>query len=104
MAHANNDQSHGSTKSYIIGYILSLILTVLPLWFVLTHMMNSTALTIAILTMAGLQFLIQLVFFMHIRESEKPRYNVMAVIFGIIFVITIVAGSVWIMTFNSQVQ
>lgn len=100
----HENSSHGSTKSYIIGYILSIILTILPLWLVLTHMISRTAITTSILTMAGLQFLIQLFFFMHIRESEKPRYNVLAVIFGIIFVITIVAGSIWIMTFNSQVQ
>lgn len=54
--------------------------------------------------MAVLQFFIQLFFFMHIKDGEKPRYNVMALILGIVFVITIVAGSIWIMTFNSQVQ
>lgn len=105
MAHENSGQeSHGNTRSYIFGYILSIILTILPLWLVLGHIMGRTALTVAILIMATLQFLIQLVFFMHIWESERPRYNVIAVIFGVVFVITIVAGSAWIMTFNSQVQ
>lgn len=41
---------------------------------------------------------------MHINEGEKPRYNVMALVLGFVIVITIVAGSVWIMSFNSVVQ
>jgi cytochrome o ubiquinol oxidase operon protein cyoD len=54
--------------------------------------------------MAVLQLFVQLFFFMHIREGEKPRYNVQALILGAVILITIVAGSMWIMTFNSQVQ
>jgi len=100
----NSQPSHGSAKSYIIGYVLSILLTILPLWLVIHHVLSRTSLIVAIMVMAALQFLIQLLFFMHIRESEKPRYNVFAIILGIMFVITIIGGSAWIMTFNSQVQ
>ncbi|SEN60656.1 cytochrome o ubiquinol oxidase subunit IV [Lihuaxuella thermophila] len=99
-----NQESHGSVKSYTIGFILSIILTVIPLVLVLNKMMSPTALVVTIIAMAVLQFLVQLFFFMHIKEGEKPRYNVMALILGVVIVVTIVAGSVWIMSFNSQVQ
>ncbi|AMA71503.1 MULTISPECIES: cytochrome o ubiquinol oxidase subunit IV [Aneurinibacillus] len=100
----SQQEAHGSTKAYIIGFILSIVLTIIPLVLVLNHMMSRTALFVTIMVMAVLQFAVQLFFFMHIREGEKPRYNVMALVLGIVFVVTIVAGSIWIMTFNSQVQ
>lgn len=97
-------ENHGSLKAYTIGFIFSIILTVIPLMLVLNHVFSKNILLASILGMAVLQFFVQLFFFMHIKDGEKPRYNVMALILGIVFVITIVAGSIWIMTFNSQVQ
>ncbi|MBK0006322.1 MULTISPECIES: cytochrome o ubiquinol oxidase subunit IV [Priestia] len=97
-------ENHGSLKAYTIGFIFSIILTVIPLLLVLNHVLAKNILLAGILGMAVLQFFVQLFFFMHIKDGEKPRYNVMALILGIVFVITIVAGSIWIMTFNSQVQ
>lgn len=97
-------ENHGSLKSYVTGFVLSIILTIIPLLLVTNHALSKGMLIVAIMTMAVLQFVIQLVFFMHIRESEKPRYNVFALTLGIVFVITIVVGSMWIMTFNSVVQ
>lgn len=94
----------GSIKAYVTGFILSIILTIIPIVLVLNHMMSKTALMVSILLAAVLQFVLQLFFFMHIRDGEGPRYNVMALILGIIFVATIVSGSIWIMSFNSQVQ
>jgi len=97
-------ENHGSLKAYTIGFIFSIILTVIPLLLVLNHVLAKNILLAGILGMAVLQFFVQFFFFMHIKDGEKPRYNVMALILGIVFVITIVAGSIWIMTFNSQVQ
>ncbi|MED1490233.1 cytochrome o ubiquinol oxidase subunit IV [Bacillus smithii] len=97
-------ENHGSLKSYVTGFVLSIILTIIPLLLVTNHVFSKGMLVVAIMTMAVLQFVIQLVFFMHIRESEKPRYNGLALLLGIVFVLTIVIGSMWIMTFNSVVQ
>lgn len=97
-------ENHGSAKTYVMGFLLSIGLTVLPLWLVLEQIMNKSLLTVSILVIAILQLIIQFVFFMHIREGEKPRYHVMALVLGAVIVFTIVAGSIWIMTFNSQVH
>nr|WP_206767923.1 cytochrome o ubiquinol oxidase subunit IV [Brevibacillus formosus] len=87
-------------KEYVIGFILSIVLTIIPLVLVMNPILSKTATVISILVMAVLQFVIQLVFFMHIREGEKPRYNVQTLILGLVIVFTIVAGSLWIMLFN----
>ncbi|MDP4163394.1 MAG: cytochrome o ubiquinol oxidase subunit IV [Bacillota bacterium] len=100
----SNHHDTGSIKAYIIGFILSIVLTIIPLVLVLEHLLSKSALVVSILVAAVLQFVIQLFFFMHIRDGEGPRYNVMALILGLVFVVTIVAGAMWIMSFNSQVQ
>lgn len=100
----SSHENHGSIKAYIIGFALSIVLTVIPLVLVLNHMLSKTVLMVSILVAAVLQFVIQLFFFMHIRDGEGPKYNVMALILGIVFAVTIIAGAIWIMSFNSQVQ
>lgn len=87
-------------KSYVIGFALSIILTIIPLVAVMNHMMGRTGTLILILLMAILQFVVQLFFFMHVREGENARWNIMTLIFGLIILITIVGGSIWIMTYN----
>ncbi|OMF29087.1 cytochrome o ubiquinol oxidase subunit IV [Paenibacillus sp. FSL H8-0548] len=98
---AQHDSHGGSMKAYVIGFLFSIILTIIPLVVVMNDLLNKTATTVLILVMAILQFIVQLVFFMHIRDEEKPRYNLMALIFGLVILLTIVAGSIWIMTYNT---
>jgi cytochrome o ubiquinol oxidase operon protein cyoD len=101
---SSHEQHTGSIKAYVTGFVFSIILTIIPLVLVLNHMMAKTSLLVSILLAAVLQFVIQLFFFMHIRDGEGPKYNVAALILGFVFVVTIIAGSIWIMSFNSQVQ
>ncbi|OPH57522.1 cytochrome o ubiquinol oxidase subunit IV [Paenibacillus ferrarius] len=98
-SHQNHD-AHGSLKSYILGFALSIILTIIPLVVVMNHMLNRTGTLVLILIMAILQFCVQLLFFMHVKEGENAKWNIMALIFGLVILITIVAGSIWIMTYN----
>ncbi|EIT86980.1 cytochrome o quinol oxidase subunit IV [Fictibacillus macauensis ZFHKF-1] len=98
------EENHGSTKLYVMGFVLSLILTVIPLWLVVQHVFAKGMLTIVITAIAVGQLLIQLFCFMHIKDGEKPRYHAIALVLGAVIVFTIVAGSIWIMTFNSQVH
>ncbi|NOU85802.1 cytochrome o ubiquinol oxidase subunit IV [Paenibacillus sp. LMG 31460] len=98
-SHENHD-AHGSLKSYIIGFALSIILTIIPLVAVMNHMLTKTGTLVLILFMAVLQFGVQLFFFMHVKEGENARWNIMALIFGLVILLTIVAGSIWIMTYN----
>ncbi|SEN99149.1 cytochrome o ubiquinol oxidase subunit IV [Paenibacillus sp. OV219] len=102
--HHDEHDDHGSLKAYITGFIISIVLTVIPLLVVFETSMNKTGVIVTIITMAVIQLIVQLFFFMHIREGDGPKYNVMALILGLFIVLVIVAGSVWIMSFNSVVQ
>jgi heme/copper-type cytochrome/quinol oxidase subunit 4 len=50
---------------------MSLILTLLPLYCVLTHTFTTTGLVVLVIAMAVVQMCIQLFFFMH--GTEKPN-------------------------------
>ncbi|WP_282937033.1 cytochrome o ubiquinol oxidase subunit IV [Paenibacillus sp. RC67] len=99
-SHDTHSGSHGSLKSYVIGFFLSIVLTIIPLVVILNHMFSEGARIVIILAMAILQFAVQLVFFMHLKEGENARWNMMALTLGLIILLTIVAGSIWIMTYN----
>lgn len=92
--------AHGSFKSYALGFLLSIVLTIIPLVVVLNDMLDRTGTMVVLLGTAVLQFAVQLLFFMHLREEEKPRYNLITLIFGLVIVVLIVGGSIWIMTYN----
>jgi cytochrome o ubiquinol oxidase operon protein cyoD len=93
-------EAHGSMKSYIIGFVMSLVLTAIPLIVVLNNMLEGKAAILLLIGTAVLQFIVQLFYFMHLKEEKKPRYNLMVLIFGLVVVFTIVAGSMWIMMYN----
>jgi len=98
--HGDSHESHGSLKSYIIGFVLSIILTIIPLVAVLQDMVEGNAATVLLIVTAVLQFVVQLFFFMHLKEEKSPRWNLMVLILGIVVVVTIVLGSMWIMNYN----
>ncbi len=67
---------HGSTKSYVVGFILSLIFTLVPYYLVVNMTLAGTTLWVAILGIAVLQMAIQLLFFLHLGRGPKPLYNI----------------------------
>jgi cytochrome o ubiquinol oxidase operon protein cyoD len=87
----------------IIGFVLSIILTLAALWLVLGHVMRPGPLFFTIMVLAVLQIGVQLFFFMHITESYGPAWHVWMLTLGMVLVVTIVAGSIWIMTFGGDV-
>jgi cytochrome aa3 quinol oxidase subunit IV len=97
-------EQHHSAKPHIVGYIFSLVLTVLAFVVMLyTSLPMSTKITV-LLVLAVLQFLVQLIYFMHIWESKERVYQVINIAFGVFVAVTVVAGSVWIMIYNTMVM
>lgn len=85
---------------HIVGYILSLLLTVVAFLGVLQHWLSGGALISLIMLLAVLQIGIQLFFFMHFTEGHGPRYHIMALGFALFFTVVFVGGSMWIMSFG----
>lgn len=99
-SHDHHDGAHGSLKSYLIGFALSIVLTIIPLAVVLGGLLTNSAAVAVVLITAILQFVVQMVFFMHLKDEKQPRYNLMALLLALVIVVTVVAGSIWIMMYN----
>lgn len=80
----HHSESHGSLKSYVTGFLFSVVLTIIPIVVLMNNWLEGIGSTIIFLATAVLQFIVQLVFFMHLREEEEPRYNLMSLILGIL--------------------
>jgi cytochrome o ubiquinol oxidase operon protein cyoD len=86
---------HGSRKSYIIGFLLAIALTVVPFGLVMSHASIGTPLIIAVFALA--QIGVHVVYFLHVDRSEEQRWNLTALLFTAIVVCIILGGSIWIM-------
>lgn len=88
---------HASAKPYVIGFVLSVLLTLESYFLVeYTGFPTPTIITIIVI-LAIVQLLVQMFFFLHLdRINKNPWHVMMFVLMGIV-VCTIVFGSIWIM-------
>lgn len=101
-AHDNHAQSaggenHGSVKSYLTGFVLAAILTVIPFWVVMDGSLSSFATGVVVVVAGILQLLVHLVFFLHLDRSSAARWNVNAGMFTLLVIGIIIGGSLWVM-------
>lgn len=95
-----HDQSagHGSFKSYVIGFVLSVILTVIPFWLVMGKVLDNPILAIFIIFALGaVQMIVHLHYFMHVSLKVEEGWQAMSLIFTVLVIVIILAGSMWIM-------
>ena len=90
-------QWHGSIKSYAIGFIASLILTSASFLLVMTKTLTGTTLINTIVALALLQAGFQLIFFLHVGQESKPRWETMTFFLMFVILLVIAIGSLWIM-------
>jgi cytochrome o ubiquinol oxidase operon protein cyoD len=96
MSHSTDHSgaSHGSVKTYMTGFILSIILTVIPFWMVMT---GAASPAVTILAMAVVQVLVHLVCFLHMNTKSDEGWNMTAFVFTVLIIAILVVGSIWIM-------
>ena len=87
---------HGTVKSYIIGFIVSLGLTLASYFLVTAHVLSGWFLGLAVGLLAMIQVAVQLLLFLHLGDEPKPRWNLMAFFFMLGVIAIIVLGSLWI--------
>lgn len=89
-------------KSYLIGFLASIVLTLAAFVPVFMHAANqqtfsSGALTVYILILAMIQLCVQLFLFLHLGKEKKPRWNFTVFLMAISLVLVVIVGSLWIM-------
>ncbi len=89
--------SQGTRTSYVVGFLLSIILTLIPYYLVVNRVLANSTLILVIVLLGVAQLVVQLVFFLHVNAKSKARWNLIALLFTILMVLILAIGSLWIM-------
>ena len=95
-----HDSGHpeSTLKGYLIGFGLSVVLTAIPFWLVMTGKLGSNEATaIAILVLGAIQIVVHMIYFLHMTPSAEGGWTLMALIFTIVMVVITLTGSLWVM-------
>lgn len=93
VSHDKNTE-HGTMRSYVIGFILSLVFTFIPYYLVVNESFTSSLLLPVILGFGVLQMLIQVTFFLHLGRGPKPRWNLYFFVSTVGIILLVVGGSI----------
>lgn len=88
---------HGTMKGYMIGFVLSLILTVIPFVMVMTDMLSTRGLIISVVLFALVQLVVHFIYFLHMHKHSEDVWNLIAFAFTLLIIVIVVGGSLWIM-------
>ena len=100
-----NEEQGMHLSSYVVGFGLSVLLTLLAFGLVTQHLLAGNAALLAIGGLAILQFAVQVLCFLHLAGELKPRLKLMVFGFMLMVVLILVGGSIWIMnnlSYNMQ--
>jgi cytochrome o ubiquinol oxidase operon protein cyoD len=82
---------------YVVGLGLAVLLTATSFFVAGTHLVWEPSIPVAIVVLAIAQMGVHLVFFLHITTGPDNTNNVMALAFGVLIVVLVIGGSLWIM-------
>ena len=88
---------HASRRTYLIGFLLSVALTAVPFWLVMTGALAPQVAGILIVALAVAQILVHTVCFLHVNTRSEGGWTLMAYAFAAVMVLIVIAGSLWIM-------
>ena len=83
---------------YLIGLGLATLITVVAFFISGTSLVWQPSIPIALFVLAIAQMGVHLVFFLHITTGPDNVNNVLALAFGVLIVLLLIVGSLWIMS------
>lgn len=97
--HGHDDHAnHGSLKSYAIGFLLSVILTAVPFWLIMSKAFDKSSTTaMVILGFAAVQIVVHMIYFLHMNAKAEGGWSLLALIFTVMLVLIMLCGSLWVM-------
>ena len=96
-SHHHDTHDHGSFKSYMTGFILSVILTAIPFWAVMSNTFSTQVTAGVIVVFAALQIIVHMIYFLHMSPKSEGGWNILALIFTSVLVVITLSGSIWVM-------
>lgn len=87
-----------SLSDYLIGFGLSVFLTAIPFWLVMSGSLGDVRVTaFAVMLFAAAQIIVHMVYFLHMNTRAEQGWTMMALIFTVIMVVIALTGSLWVM-------
>lgn len=96
MSHSAEGAAHGSVKSYLIGFVLSVVLTAIPFWIVMTGNFSKAITFYSVIALAVVQIVVHLKYFLHLDFSVRGRMDTFAFLFTALIIVMVVGLSIWI--------
>ena len=94
----DEDISSEGYRSYVIGLVLALLLTAVSFGVAGTKLVWAPSIPVALMVLAVAQMGVHLVFFLHLTSGPDNLNNTMALAFGVLIVLLLITGSLWIMS------
>lgn len=92
----------GSIGLRVLGYLtglgLAILLTATSFFVASTDLVWQPSIPVALVVLAIAQMGVHLVFFLHITTGPDNTNNVLALAFGVLIVVLVIGGSLWIMS------
>ena len=96
--HDGDGHAESTFRGYMTGFILSVILTVIPFWLVMGNVFEKSGVTaLVILGLGAVQMCVHIVYFLHMNTRAEGGWSMLAMIFTLIIVVIALAGSLWVM-------
>ena len=97
--HDHDDGHEPSTfRGYMTGFVLAVILTVIPFWLVMGKVIESSnVMGLVIMGIGAVQIVVHMIYFLHMNARSEGGWNMLALIFTIVIVVITLAGSIWVM-------
>ncbi len=102
-AHGHDDHHHdagphSTFSGYMVGFVLSIILTAIPFWLVMSKVIADR--NTAVLVLGGfavVQILVHMVCFLHMNGKVEGGWTLLSTIFTVVFVAIAITGTLWVM-------
>jgi cytochrome o ubiquinol oxidase operon protein cyoD len=92
-----HEEATANVLTYTVGLGLAFLLTITSFVVAQTNLIWSPGVPVGLIVLAFAQIGVQLVFFLHMGSGPDNTNNILALVFGLLIVFLVIAGSFWIM-------
>ena len=98
--HGHHEQHvpHSTLRGYATGFALAVLLTAIPFWLVMGKVFSDSGTAgFVLLGLAAVQVVVHMIYFLHMDGKAEGGWSMLAMVFTIMIVVIMMAGSMWVM-------
>ncbi|MDL2353902.1 MAG: cytochrome o ubiquinol oxidase subunit IV [Pseudomonadota bacterium] len=89
---------HSTLRGYATGFVLAVILTVIPFWLVMGKVFaNPGTAGFVLLGLGAVQIVVHMVYFLHMNTKAEGGWSMLALLFTVMLLVIMLSGSIWVM-------